>query len=247
MRDIKQYQDNYGLAPFEAYQVKFRKKKILEALSKHNHNSILEVGCGLSSIMNDVSDFTLLDIVEPGDKFCNKAREDSMLVDSTKNVSIHNEYYELWEPGPMYNSPEFIIISSLLHEVENPLELLKKNRIISGPETVTHINVPNARSFHRLMAVEMKLIGNVFEKSATQQKFQQYRIFDLESLADMAEKSGFKVMESGSYFVKPFTHGQMDEMTRAGLITTEMLEGLYEMEKYMPGLGSEIYINIKKV
>jgi hypothetical protein len=37
----------------------------------------------------------------------------------------------------------------------------------------------------------------------------------------------------------------MQNLIDSGFIDLKFLEGLYKMEKYMPGLGSEIYINAK--
>ena len=38
---------------------------------------------------------------------------------------------------------------------------------------------------------------------------------------------------------------QMQKLIDSGYIDLDILKGLYKMEKYMPGLGSEIYINVK--
>ena len=47
------------------------------------------------------------------------------------------------------------------------------------------------------------------------------------------------------YFIKPFTHKQMFEMLETKIIDEKVLEGLYGMTKYMPNLGSEIFIEFK--
>ena len=77
-------------------------------------------------------------------------------------------------------------------------------------------------------------------------KLNTHFIFDLKELTEVVEGAGLRVIESGSYSIKPFTHVQMENMVQAGLITNEMLVGLYKMEKYMPGLGSEIYVNARR-
>ncbi len=246
MRDIEKYQEHYNSAPFEQHQVKYRKRKIIEILSRYAHNFIIEVGCGLSSIFNEYTDFKMLHVVEPGQGFCKKALNDIEVLNLKGRVEVFCDQFESWHVPPANNAPDFIIISSLLHEVNNPVLLLKKANEIAGTDTVIHINVPSANSFHRLLAVEMGLIPNVFEKSATQITLQQSMVFDIEKLKELVEKNGFRVVESGSYFFKPFTHKQMQEMLNAGFITEQMLDGFYKMDKYLPEFGSEIYVNVKK-
>ena len=38
----------------------------------------------------------------------------------------------------------------------------------------------------------------------------------------------------------------MQDMIDAGFISEEMLAGFYRMEKYLPEIGSEIYVVVKK-
>ena len=115
-------------------------------------------------------------------------------------------------------------------------------QLCSSPGIV-HINVPNARSFHRLLAVEMGLISDVFALSDTQRTMQQSRTYDLDSLKSYLEGFGLKIVDAGSYFVKPFTHAQMHCILEKGCIGRDVIEALFGMSKYMPDLGSEIYVN----
>jgi hypothetical protein len=90
----------------------------------------------------------------------------------------------------------------------------------------------------------MDLIDNLQTMSDRQQALQQQRTFDMESLVSLCEQCGFKVNEQGSYFIKPFTHSQMSGLQSSGLLEERMLDGLYRLERHLPGLGSEIYVNL---
>ena len=46
--------------------------------------------------------------------------------------------------------------------------------------------------------------------------------------------------------MKPFTHSQMYEMMCKSIIDEKVLDGLYEMTEYMPEMGSEIYVNVRR-
>ena len=112
-------------------------------------------------------------------------------------------------------------------------------------DTIVHINVPNANSIHRLLAVQMGLIEDIHELSELQLRMQRNHVYDLESLRAIVEKCGFEVIESGTYFPKFFSAGQMEKMLNGGIIQESIFEGLDKMIKYMPEFGSEIYVQTK--
>jgi hypothetical protein len=141
---------------------------------------------------------------------------------------------------------DFIVLSSVLPDVKEPLALLETLDAICTPDTVLHINVPNAYSVHRILAQEMGLITDVFEFSQANKDMQQFVVYSMETLKACLARSCFSVIEEGSYFIKPFTHKQMEQCLASGIMTEEMLAGFSRLESYMPGLGAEIYINCKK-
>lgn len=243
-RDLIDYQEQYSNQPYEKYQVAFRKRKLIETLNTNNHKNLLEVGCGLESIFLDFDTYENLTVLEPADMFFQKCVEDQTKANN-KNIKIHKEILQDAEEVLKDESFDFIIVSSLLHEIPNQKDFLKTLHNISNPETVIHINVPNARSFHRLLAVEMGLIDTVFEMSSSNIQFQQHQVFDIDTLISVTENSGFEVVDSGSYSFKPFTHSQMQKMIDTESITEKMLNGFFKMEKHIPGVGSEIFVNIK--
>jgi hypothetical protein len=74
---------------------------------------------------------------------------------------------------------------------------------------------------------------------------QQQRTLCLDDLISLCEKSGFRVTDHGSYFIKPFTHSQMAELQTIGMLDDRMLDGLFRLERHLPGLGSEIYVHLE--
>ena len=163
MKDLEYYENNYGDVPYERSQIRFRKQKVREVLSRYKHDSIMEVGCGLDSIINDFDDFRSLQIIEPINLFYQNAIKDATRHINKQHINIDIEYLESWVKPVGYTSPDFILISCLLHELENVDAFLRKVNELSGNGTVIHIDVPNANSFHRLLAVEMGLIKSVYE------------------------------------------------------------------------------------
>lgn len=244
-RNLFDYQEQYLNQPYEKYQVFFRKKKLIEILNNYNHQKILEIGCGMESIFLDFTSYKHLTVIEPTQVFYNKAINDIEKV-KNKNVSVINELFENSLPFLKQIKFDFVLVSSLLHEIPDLPIFFKTLLEIATEDTIIHINVPNAGSFHRLLAVEMGLIKSEFQKSNSNIQFQQHNIFNINLLKEMVQDNGFTVIESGSYSFKPFTHQQMQDMINSSLLTEQMLDGFYKMEKYLPDLGSEIFVNIIK-
>jgi len=244
-RNIVNYQVQYVKQPYEHIQVKFRKKKVIEVISRYNHQTILEVGCGLESIFRDIDSFDKIVVVEPSEMFYQKAKADKAEKKGKQIILMKGLLEDVKDRLSDYDF-DFIILSGLLHEVVDPKKMLESILELCSDKTVLHINVPNAKSFHRLLAVEMGLITDEFQKSANNIQLQQNTIFDIGLLKSMVTECGYSVIECGSYAFKPFAHAQMQRMLDDGLLTTQILEGFYKMEKYVPDLGSEIFVNVRK-
>jgi hypothetical protein len=108
-----------------------------------------------------------------------------------------------------------------------------------------HVNVPNVYSFHRLLALEMGLIQSVFEISETEVAFGRHTRFDMRKLRALVEECGFRVVDSGSYYLKPFTHAQMDRIVEQGILGATFFDALERMTKYAPDLGCEIFVDLR--
>lgn len=241
MRDIEDYSQKYSVSDFEIYQVKYRRKLVIEQIKRYNPQNILEIGCGYEPLFKYVPDICFT-IVEPSLEFYENAKK---LAKEKKNIScIMGEMETVSDELP--NHYDMIICSGLLHEVEEPVRLLHSIEKVCNDETIVHFNVPNSNSMHRLLALESGLISNVYEMSERNKLFQQNNNFDMKKLTELMGANNMEVVDKGSYFVKPFTHSQMYELISKGIISEQVLGGLYNIVKYMPELGSEIYVNCRK-
>lgn len=245
MRDIEKYERDYIATDFEqAYQVKYRRKKVREVIASLQAQRILEIGCGMSSLANYIDVFQEFTIVEPGETFINAAKKD---LQAKKNVNFIQGFFESCIEELEQKKYDLIICSSLLHELENPIGLLKAIGDICDEETVVHINVPNEYSLHRLLAYEGGYIFNTNDKSERNILLQQSNVFNLQTLEQLIHDTVPKaeIIEKGSYFVKPFTHAQMEQMLKSNIIDEKILDGFYGLTAHIPQFGSEIFINFR--
>lgn len=241
-RDIDRYQAAYSSSEFEPVQAAMRKRMLLERLGGRCFDAVLEVGCGDDGLFNHWPHCCDWWVVEPGAHFASQARQHAACMPHVHVVEALMEEARAALPRRCF---DLILLSGLVHEVPSPEALLAAVRPYCAAHTLVHVNVPNARSFHRLLACEMGLIDDPHALSERQRALQQPRTFDLDSLAALCRDGGFEVTDSGSYFVKPFTHAQMAQLQRVGLLDERMLRGLCGMARHLPGLGSEIFVHLQ--
>lgn len=245
MRNIEDYEQVVYSEEndFEVYQAFYRKRRILESMKGAPDRSVIvEIGCGLEPMFMYYENYSQFICIEPAKKFYELALEQKKDRD---NIILINDFFEN-AVSQITTHVDFVICSSLLHEVENPYEFISHIRKISDENTLVHVNVPNARSLHRLLAVSSGITNDVHDKSANNIMLQQHAVFDLVSLQELVESvGGVEILEQGSFFVKPFTHAQMKKCLDGGIIDQRILDGLYHVTEYVPELGSEIFIDFK--
>lgn len=237
------YAAQYARGSFETRLIGVRRGHVLRWLEHYEAERVLEVGCGLEPLFVHYGAFHTWRTVEPVPEFAARARE---LAVGNARVAVDEGYLEDRADALSSEAFDFIVVSGLLHEVPDQSRLLAALRTLCGAETVVHFNVPNMRSFHRLLAVEMGLIGDMSETSDMDRAFGHYGRFDRDHLNDVLRGAGFRVLESGSYFVKPFTHDQMDALLATNVFPSSLIEGLDRMTKYMPEHGCELYANARR-
>lgn len=241
-RYTQQYASQYQAGKpgwFEQVLVKVRRETVVKSLERHPHDAVLEVGCGLEPLFAYWRAFRELCIVEPSAEFCANARRDA-----PANVRVVQGFLE--QAFRALGGPfSFVVVASLLHEVEDPKALLRALHELATPDTVLHFNVPNVYSFHRLLALEMGLIDDIFAASEMEKRFQRQTRFDRASFCALLGSAGFEVLDFGTYFVKPFSHAQMEQLFDRGILPPPAIEGLMAMTRYLPDMGAEMYADVR--
>ncbi len=247
MRDLEDYQIKYKSEPGEALLVKHRRKHILSIMKSYSHKNILEVGCGMEPLFMYMSDYESMTVVEPGKEFANNACL-AALQKCDKDIAVIEAFFEdaVDRIQALERGIDYIVVSSLLHELERPDDFMKCLRTIALPETVIHINVPNANSFHRIIAMKMGMIKSTFELSDQQKLMQRNRVYDMDMLSSFCSEQGFEVIEKGSYFPKFLTGKQIDRMVDDEIVDDCYFDGLDSIIEYFPEHGAEIYVQVKR-
>lgn len=240
-RNLDAYSNEYLRQPFEPVMIRFRRKKTIEWMGDTRRLSILEIGCGVSPAFDWIPHWRWLSLMEPADEFASRIREKMQNHPSVDLITASLESNPVFPNAPF----DIILLNSLLHELPDPAAALQCLHQWAHPQTRIFVNVPNALSVHRRLAVHMGLIPSPETLSDFNRLFQQARVFTPTSLQALAEHCGYRILRQETAFLKPFTHAQMQTWLDAGILTEELLEGLYRVSPEMPDTGAEIFMELQ--
>jgi trans-aconitate methyltransferase len=226
---------------FEREMVRLRRAHVLASMRRHPHDHVLEVGCGLEPLFAHYEDRRTHTTVEPAASFHDVA---ARLAAGRPGVRVLRGTMEQLAPSLKDEPFDFVVASGLLHEVDDAGALLTALHAVCSPSAVAHVNLPNARSFHRLLGVEMGLVASPFETSALGARLHRRRELDEAGLRALVEAAGFRVLRFETYALKPFTHGQMEKLLASGSFPAGLVDGLDRMVRHAPGLGSEMSVEV---
>lgn len=238
------YQEEYG---FESVLVAARQRLLLELLAKDVPSVVVEVGCGTDLLYHRVMEEGIQIgrwiIVEPSDAFVEIATKAARRAKALHVVPGFVEDVVEQVKDLCGASADIVICSGVLHEVPDVPKVLQAIRQILQGDGLLHANVPNSLSMHRRLARAMGLIADEKQLTERNKALDQFRVFDRESLKQAVDASGFSIEDEGGYFIKPFTHAQMQAIRPT--LTTEILDGLWKLGRELPELASEIYVNAR--
>ncbi len=241
---IKSYADAYlGDYGFEAVMVEARQRLALELIATRQPARVIEAGCGADLLCAKAAahgaTFVQWTAVEPSADFVAVAEAYAA---KEPRFAVRQGFFED-EAAALKPSAKFdlVLVAGLLGELADPGAVLRAACAACAPDGLVHVNVPNAFSLHRRLARAMGLIKDEHDMSGRNQLLQQHRVYDPASLRADVEAAGLTVIDAGGYFLKPFTHAQMEEVTRC--LGADILPGLWQMGREFPELASEIYVN----
>jgi len=178
-----------------------------------------------------VKDFETLHLVEGSAELLSQ-------IPDYPNVTKFHSMFENFDHTQQYDT---IVMSHVLEHVADPVPVLKKIKTWLKSDGVFVVSVPNAKSIHRVVAVEMGLLKDVHELNARDHELGHYRVYDTALLLTHLREAGFTIEHNGGYFLKPVSNGQIENNW-----TPEMIQGFYKASKHYPDSCAEIFAVCKK-
>jgi SAM-dependent methyltransferase len=236
-KDLNTYERDYAELPFERIAETFRRRRIISDIERRDGiRRILEVGCGYKSIFSDLDNTYGGTIVEPVSAFLERQRS------LQGRCGLFLSTLENLDPL-VFESHDCVLLSSILHEVENPVALLRHSLKFLRKDGFVICVVPNGLSIHRFIGQQKGIIDDLTSVSDTQKKMQQRAaVFTPSSLRDLVTSAGVSVVEHSTFFPKLLSHAQMQHSYDQGLLTDEFLEILDRLSEECDPSGSEIIL-----
>ncbi|MBQ0933742.1 methyltransferase domain-containing protein [Ideonella paludis] len=235
---------------FESVCLQARQEHNLRWLLAHRPARVLEVGCGpvlLSTAARAAGcEFTQWVTVEPATAWAAQA---TSAADEWPALAVVNDYIEqadaalarLCGAAPW---ADMVVISGVIHETAAPEALLQAALAPLKLGGLALISVPNAHSFHRLLAVEMGLAEAPEALSERNLRLGQPRVFRPQDLRELAETQGLITLALEGYLFKPFTHPQMAAVTSGW--NARQIQGLIELGRRFPEQAAEMALLARK-
>ena len=249
MRNFEDYAQAYSSDyEFERVMVRYQRRLVLERLRAWRPKTVVEVGCGSELLygyyLAHEEPVERWIIVEPASAFAEAARKAAFPNASVLPMLIEDAAADI--KSLLNLPPDLIVCSGVLHEAPDPDALVASMVKLMGPSSRLHVDVSNAHSMHRRLAVAMGLIAKPDELSTRNKLLQHHCVFTMDTLTALLERFQLVAFDKGGFLIKPFTHAQMEQLCAAfGASSDAILDGLDALGRIHWEWASEIYIDAK--
>lgn len=238
-RNLSAYLDSYRDLPFEAIQETYRRKSLIEFLDEADFSIATEIGCGRSSLFEYWSPTQLAQTIEPL----------APLLDNVNGRTLPGAQWngfncraEEAAKNPLIAKADITILSGILHEVENPQELLSSIREITKPGGLVVVIVTNKLSLHRILGVHRGILESLDSKTQTELKMQQrHGAYSHDELSLELTEAKLNLIQMRSIFPKLFAHEQMSRLLESKQISMEFLDVMGGLSSELTEFGSELF------
>lgn len=202
--------------------------------------NLLELGCFkgdfTSRLTGTFSDITCVEASEEALKIARERLGD--------DVTFINSRFEDVNLPFRYNN---IVLTHVLEHVDDPVKLLKRiNDEWLADDGHFFLVCPNAHAASRQIAVKMGLISH--NDAVTHAEFLHGHrcTYSLDTLERDARLAGLNVVYRTGIFFKAMANFQWDKILQTDIVSTEYLEGCYQLGHHYPDLCSSIFLLCKK-
>jgi len=153
---------------------------------------------------------------------------------TANNVEFITSFFEDLSTDIKFDT---VVLFHILEHVDDPVQVLKIAKKFLKKDSVLIIDVPNAKSIHREIGVELGILKSVYELHQGDLSIGHQRVYDLPTLRGDAVKAGLKITAEGGIYLKPFSNEQMKKVA-----DKRTLEAFVELGKKHYQISANIYI-----
>lgn len=159
-------------------------------------------------------------------------------------VKFVNSRFENAALPTQYNN---IIFTHVLEHLDNPVAILKRiNYEWLSKNGRLFLVCPNANAPSRQIAVKMGLISHNTAITSSEKEHGHKITYTLDTLERDARTAGLQVIHRSGIFFKALANFQWDKLLNTDIISSEYLEGCYQLGQQYPDLCSSIFLLCEK-
>jgi 2-polyprenyl-3-methyl-5-hydroxy-6-metoxy-1,4-benzoquinol methylase len=217
------------LSDFDRHGIEHEARMLVDY---YRGGSVLEIGCA-SGVMTRILAPAVerLVVVDGSQRYLSRLRQE------LPGVEFVHAMVEDYEPREQFRH---ILAARILEHLEDPISFLKRVGGWLTPDGELHLTVPNARSFHRLLGVELGLMADVYELSERDKFAAHYRVYDSALLEAHIAAAGLTITSKESVFFKPLSNAQLESWE------PRLIEALFRVVRHFPEHGSVLYFRCRR-
>lgn len=156
-------------------------------------------------------------------------------------------FNSLFETIILPSKYDHIILTHVLEHIDDPVALMKRiNDEWLSDSGRFFLVCPNANAPSRQIAVKMGLISHNAAVTPAEKEHGHRITYSLDTLERDAKAAGLKVIHRSGIFFKALANFQWDRLLGTDIISSEYLEGCYQVGQQYPDLCSSIFLLCEK-
>jgi 2-polyprenyl-3-methyl-5-hydroxy-6-metoxy-1,4-benzoquinol methylase len=202
--------------------------------------NLLELG-------SNKGDFTRRFIPYFNDITCVEASDEAIEI-AKKEVGLKVKYINsLFETVMLPTKYDNIVMTHVLEHLDDPILVLKRiNDKWLSDNGRLFLVCPNANAPSRQIAVKMGLISHNTAVTSAEAEHGHKVTYTLDTLERDAKTAGLHVIHRSGIFFKALANFQWDMLLKTDIISSEYLEGCYQLGQQYPDLCSSIFLLCEK-
>ena len=150
---------------------------------------------------------------------------------------------DLFEKASLPGRYDNIVMTHVLEHLDDPVRVLKRvNDEWLSDCGRFFLVCPNANAPSRQIAVKMGLISHTTAVTEAEAKHGHRITYAFDTLERDAKKAGLNILYRTGIFFKALANFQWDKLLATDIISTEYLDGCYQLGQSYPDLCSSIFL-----
>ena len=179
-----------------------------------------------------------IDVVEGSKQLCEIVRDRF-----EGRARVHHAFFEDFSPTNSYR--QIFLVHGLEH-LDAPESVLERASTWLEEDGVMFIAVPNANALSRLLAVEMGIVESPESVTEGERLHGHRTTFTQETLREVVESAGMRVIEEGGVILKTLANFQFDLALDHEIIDEAYVAACDTLSRKFPEFSSSIFVVASK-